>query len=215
MQHEPDLPGTGAGGAPDGASGAPDGASGAPDSQGADLDDAAPHDEPVTSKYAQVDDAQVVSLLGLVRTFDFSADEDFGGLASEVVELELEAARRGLQLDSRREPIPAALAAVRCRTYIDRGDVDNAARCMWDMDAAGMWLTFRHVRSLMVTAARLFLCERLLYVIDTRCLGTDAAVQRSRQLAGSGLEDRELDAYLEQCITAHFTIMMASGPNPF
>jgi hypothetical protein len=201
MQHEPDLNGSGASGAPDGASDAPD--------------EATDHEEPATSKYGHVNDAQVVSLLGMVRSFDFSSDENFGGLVSEVVELELEAARRGLQLDSRREPIPAALAAVRCRTYIDRGDVDNAARCMWDMDAAGMWLMFRHVRSLMVTAARLFLCERLLYVIDTRCLGTDAAVQRSRQLAGSGLEDRELDAYLEQCITAHFTIMMASGPDPF
>lgn len=47
-----------------------------------------------------------------------------------IVDLELEALRRGIPIDGPVERTPPALALERCRYWLGRGDVDAAARCM-------------------------------------------------------------------------------------
>jgi hypothetical protein len=135
-----------------------------------------------------------------------------GEFDSAIIELELEAIRRGMIVDGPRERTPTDLALERCRYWLRAGHVDAAAHLMWDLSPLGAWRVFREVQRISVTSARLLLQGYLLFVIDTTRYGTEAALQR-REMAEEGrLDEEEMDAYLRACLDAHFSDWMRDWP---
>jgi hypothetical protein len=150
-------------------------------------------------------DEQVIGLLEEYRTRTSDAAGEFD---SVIIELELEAVRRKLDLDSALERTPPELALERCRHWIWRRHVRAAARCMWDVSALGAWLLFFDIQRIEASATRRSLLHALLRVVETVRFGEDTARQRAEMLADMQLESDELDAFLRSCLAAHFNQWM-------
>jgi hypothetical protein len=136
-----------------------------------------------------------------------------GVFDAAIVELELEAMRRGLQLDGPTEQTPPELALDRCRHWLQRGHVDAVAACMWDLAPLGLWQVYLLVRAVEVNGARMFLLQCLLHVVDTLRLGSECAAGRGESLDRSGMDYAGIEAYLCACLDAHFhDWMLFRGP---
>lgn len=146
-------------------------------------------------------DEQVIALLEEYCTRNSGGAGEFD---SAVVELELEAVRRNLDIRAVLERTPPALALERCRYWMRRGHVDAAVRCMWDVSALGAWRLYVDILRIEVSDARLFLLHALLRVIETVQYGEYAARQRDEFLSESKLEYEEMETFLRSCLAAHF-----------
>lgn len=105
--------------------------------------------------------------------------------ASALATLELEAARRGIQLRGVREPLPPTIAARHLERAIAAGDLNAVRRMLRWQNAEGFWRAYRYALSLAEPAARAWLLERILWAVDVRLYGVPTARRRRRKAVRS------------------------------
>lgn len=153
--------------------------------------------------------------LGTLRNTTYDDDAEAAAAFAEIAALEIEAERRGFIPFSSHEPTPPSLALSRFSSFLGRGDVDNAAHWIPALDMAGLRDAFNLVRRIPVNGVRMHFYERLLFTLDRALYDHAAAVERRQRLERSGLDTEDLEAYLEQCLTALFAHLLVTEPDLF
>ena len=126
--------------------------------------------------------------------------------------LECEAASRGLELKSDvQEQTPPSLAFRLFLQSLAEADRDLAHRALRGIDGGAVFVAWRRSREHSDRSFRIFCLARVLFKLDLALLGFEDAVARQDKLEQCGLDEPDLEAYVEQCIASMFAAAF-SGP---
>jgi hypothetical protein len=171
---------------------------------------------PQPSPAASLDDRCIIDLLTDLRERAAAGETDPQHVESAIAELEAEAARRGLELPSVEEMIPAGLAFCRFEAAFARNDVPAMANAISYCDAAGMWRAYRRIRVHDDAPTRMYLLQQVFLCVAWTLYGEQWARERwSRFTAATQLDDTEYEAYLVQCIDSLFTVSIINMNLPY
>jgi hypothetical protein len=159
---------------------------------------------------AGLSDELIVTLLEEYRARTTVAGE----FDAAIIELELEAVRRNLQLPAMLELMPPGLALVRCRYWLGRGNTERAAQCMWDLSMLGALRLYDDIHREWTDDVRVSLMESLLYVLDTGRFGGGVPQQRAALVNRSMMDKCEIEAFLRSALHAHFNDWMMFRSRP-
>jgi hypothetical protein len=160
-------------------------------------------------------DQQILDLLEELGSRPATTHEDDEALISAIADLELEAAKRAIEVPGPHERIPPAVALDRFKVACTQGDFEAAGKAVYYLDPQGLWYAYRRAREQGHIAVQLHLLVRVRICVELGVLGMESTRARGTRLDQADLSDEDSVAYMVQCIDALFTLSIINMDLPY
>lgn len=121
--------------------------------------------------------------------------------AAALAALELEAARRGIEMRGVRERVPVPVARRRLERAVDYDDAASVRVLLRWLDGPGLWRAYRYALRVPDAEERARILERVHWHLNVRLFGIEAA-RRRRRRAAKALRNLEAHRKAERLRTA-------------